>query len=69
MISLPLAGIAQVTRGRLHSIPDDNARVTGPISFDGTSPKAACSRASKGRILDGHDFAARPQPTATPCDL
>ncbi|MCP3822177.1 UDP-N-acetylmuramoyl-tripeptide--D-alanyl-D-alanine ligase [Streptomyces sp. A3M-1-3] len=60
MIPLTLADIAQVTRGQLHNLPDANALVAGPISFDSRDIAAdglfACL---KGRTLDGHDFAVQ----------
>ncbi|MGW7363406.1 UDP-N-acetylmuramoyl-tripeptide--D-alanyl-D-alanine ligase [Streptomyces sp. NPDC054841] len=60
MIPLTLACIAQVTQGRLHNIPDANALVTSPISFDSRDiAPGGLFTCLKGRSLDGHDFAGQ----------
>jgi UDP-N-acetylmuramoyl-tripeptide--D-alanyl-D-alanine ligase len=60
VIPLTLAGIAQVTHGRPHNIPDANALVTGTISFDSRDvADGGLFACLKGRTLDGHDFAAQ----------
>ncbi|MFD7447167.1 UDP-N-acetylmuramoyl-tripeptide--D-alanyl-D-alanine ligase [Streptomyces sp. NPDC059909] len=60
MIPLTLADIAQVTQGRLHHVPDPNALVTAPISFDSRDiAPGGLFACLKGRSLDGHDFAGQ----------
>jgi UDP-N-acetylmuramoyl-tripeptide--D-alanyl-D-alanine ligase len=59
VIPTSLAGVAEVTGGRLDAVPDPSREVTGPVVID--SREAAPGSlfvALAGERADGHDFAA-----------
>ena len=60
MIPLTLAEVAQATGGKLHDVPDPQARVTGPVVHDSREvAPGALFAAVVGERVDGHDFAER----------
>ncbi|MFC1406253.1 MULTISPECIES: UDP-N-acetylmuramoyl-tripeptide--D-alanyl-D-alanine ligase [Streptacidiphilus] len=60
MIPLTLAEVAQATGGKLHDVPDPQARVTGPVVHDSRQiVPGALFAAVVGERVDGHDFAER----------
>ena len=60
MIPLTLAEVAQATGGKLHDVPDPQARVTGPVVHDSRQVvPGALFAAVVGERVDGHDYAER----------
>jgi UDP-N-acetylmuramoyl-tripeptide--D-alanyl-D-alanine ligase len=60
VIPLTLAEVAQATGGKLHDVPDPQARVTGPVVHDSRQVgPGALFAAVVGERVDGHDFAER----------
>ncbi len=58
MIPLPLAKIAEITRGRLDGAPPDTV-VSGPVVIDSRKLEpGSLFAALRGERVDGHDFAA-----------
>ncbi|WP_372348709.1 UDP-N-acetylmuramoyl-tripeptide--D-alanyl-D-alanine ligase [Streptomyces sp. KL116D] len=59
MIALSLAEIASVVGGQTYDIPDEQARVTGPVVIDSRKVEAGSLFAAfAGERVDGHDYAA-----------
>ncbi|KWX00322.1 UDP-N-acetylmuramoyl-tripeptide--D-alanyl-D-alanine ligase [Carbonactinospora thermoautotrophica] len=60
MISLSLAEVETLVGGRLHDVPDPQARITGPVVIDSRKvTPGALFAALRGERADGHDFAAQ----------
>lgn len=70
MIPLTLTGIAAITGGALHDVPDPAAQVTGPAACDSrqVTPKGMFA-ALPGARADGHDFAAQALAAGAVCVL